>query len=62
MLPPWLKQATVPMQALISNSRLKTEKPHNIILTNSLGIVKIEISSLDYLELQEVPSITLIWD
>lgn len=62
MLPPWLKQATVPMQALINNSRLKTEKLHNIILTNSLGIVKTEISSLDYLELQEVLSITLIWD
>lgn len=50
------------MQALINNSRLKTEKLHNIILTNSLGIVKTEISSLDYLELQEVLSITLIWD
>lgn len=43
------------MEASISNKRLKIEKLHNTSLTNSLGIVKIEISILDYLELQEVP-------
>ena len=55
MLPPRRKQATVPMEASISNKRLKIEKLHNTSLTNSLGIVKTEISILDYLELREVP-------
>ena len=43
------------MEASISNKRSKIEKLHNTSLTNSLGIVKTEISILDYLELREVP-------
>lgn len=60
-LPAWLLQASALSQVLlqdmvpdlITNSREQSERLSNTFLTNSSGIVRIAISSPDYLKLQE---------